>query len=276
MDRAPGLTQLTLISSVALLITPPAAALIVTDVSAIGLTVLIVNAPDVSPAGIAIDTDKLVMPLCEVESLTIIPPVGAGPLSVTVPIEELPPTTELGDTTSVFTEVILIPSVALFVTPLRLAEITALTLLVTGEVFTVNVAAVEPSGIETEGATVAAGLLLDKAISTPAGGAGALSVTVAVELDPPARLVGFRTRILRSGIILIVVEAVELVAEAVMVALLAAVTGYAVTVKVALVLPALTTTLLGTPAIDGSEDESETIIPPLGAGRSIVTFPRAV
>jgi hypothetical protein len=54
---------------------------------------------------------------------------------------------------------------------------------------TVNVAVAEPAGTVSVGGTVA-GLMADSWTIAPPDGAGALSVTVPVEDDPPATLVG--------------------------------------------------------------------------------------
>ena len=62
----------------------------------------------------------------------------------------------------------------------------------TARVVTVNVALVAPDGTVTLAGTVAtAVLLLDSETRAPLLGAGAFSVTLPVEGDPPLTLVGF-------------------------------------------------------------------------------------
>ncbi|SRR6266571_5760516 len=57
--------------------------------------VLTVNVALVAPASIVTLRDTLAGPLL-LESATCAPPVGAGPLNVTVPVEEFPPATLVG------------------------------------------------------------------------------------------------------------------------------------------------------------------------------------
>ena len=87
----------------------------------------------------------------------LVPPEGAAPVRVTVPVEELPPTTvvgfneipcsaELGDTVRA----------AVLVTPLRTALIVALTALDTAVVVTVNVPVKLPAATVTLAGTAAA------------------------------------------------------------------------------------------------------------------------
>ena len=83
-------------------------------------------------------------------------------------------------------------STALLVTPLHepemLAEVENTTMLV----LTVNVALVEPAGMVTLEATVAADvLLLDSDTGAPPAGAGPFRVTVPTEELPPMTLDGF-------------------------------------------------------------------------------------
>jgi hypothetical protein len=62
----------------------------------------------------------------------------------------------------------------------------------TARVVTVNVALVAPAGTVTLAGTVAtAVLLLERETRAPPPGAGAFSVTLPVEGDPPLTLVGF-------------------------------------------------------------------------------------
>jgi hypothetical protein len=64
---------------------------------------------------------------------------------------------------------------------------------ITPDVLTVNVALVAPAGTVTLEGTLAAPLLLERAIFAPPAGAGPLKVTVPVEdCAPPITLVGFR------------------------------------------------------------------------------------
>src|SRR5467141_309539 len=67
----------------------------VTGVDAATALVLIVKVAVVLAAGTVTVEGTLAAPLL-LESITCAPPVGAGPLNVTVPVEEFPPVTLVG------------------------------------------------------------------------------------------------------------------------------------------------------------------------------------
>src|SRR5207302_5489229 len=82
--------------SEAVLVTPAYDAEMVTGVDAVTALVLTVNVALLAPAAIVTLADTLAAPLL-LESSTCAPPVSAGPLSVTVPVEDCaPPVTLVG------------------------------------------------------------------------------------------------------------------------------------------------------------------------------------
>jgi len=128
-------------------------------------------------------------------SVTVAPPVGAAPLSVTVPCEPLPPTTLVGFSVS-DTEIIGVAGVTFRTAdaeePPKLAEIVELAAAVMLLVVIANVAVVAPTGtITLAGTCPAVVLLLLNVTIAPPVGAAPLSVTVPCELLPPTTLVGF-------------------------------------------------------------------------------------
>ena len=142
------------------------------------------------PAGIVTDpgTDATVAAL--LESRTTVPPFGAIPVRVTIPVDEFPPTTEVGLTLTESTPIGFIVSAAETVTVLKLAEIFADVRLVTGLVNTVKVPELCPAGTEMVAGTFAAFWSLAKLTTTPPGPAGPLKNTVPVEGDAPATVDG--------------------------------------------------------------------------------------
>jgi len=103
----------------------------------------------------------------EDDRLTLIPPVGAGPLMFTVPVELAPPTTVVGFNDSAVAvgarTVILACAV-----PFKVAVMMAVVSVATAEVVMVKVAEVAPLGTLTEAGTEAAeGLELDKSTVSP-------------------------------------------------------------------------------------------------------------
>src|SRR5882724_86275 len=69
----------------------------VTAVDAVTALVLTVKVVLVAPAGTIALEGTLAAPVLLLESATCAPPAGAGPLSVTVPVEDcIPPTTLVG------------------------------------------------------------------------------------------------------------------------------------------------------------------------------------
>jgi hypothetical protein len=131
-------------------------------------------------------------------SVTSIPPAGAVPFNVTVPVEvwpDTPPTMEAGlrDTLATAVAKGVTVRVALWL-PLSVVVIKAVACETTESLVTVKVAVVAPAATVTFAATVAAAvLLLDSATAIPPVGAGPFRVTVPVEfLDPPVTDVGFR------------------------------------------------------------------------------------
>jgi len=86
----------------AALITPPKDAEIVTAVDLVTALVPTANVALVAPAGTGTLVSTLATALLLLESGA--PPAGAGPLNVTVPVEELPPVTLVGLSASEETE----------------------------------------------------------------------------------------------------------------------------------------------------------------------------
>ena len=154
-------------------------------------TELIVKFAVVAPAGIvAVAGTAAALALLE-ESDTANPPVGAGPLIVTVPVAFVPDITDPGAIDSALRIGGETKSVAVLVAELSVAVITAVAVDNTGDVVTVTVAEVDPPGTVTDAGTVAAAVLLElKATASPPVGAGLLIATVAVEETPPTTVVG--------------------------------------------------------------------------------------
>jgi hypothetical protein len=81
---------------------------------------------------------------------------------------------------------------AVFVVPLKVAEMVTVVSALGLCVLTVKVALVEPAATVTLDGTVATVLLLEVVTTAPPAGAAALSVTVPVEELPPLTLLGLR------------------------------------------------------------------------------------
>jgi hypothetical protein len=185
--RASGLTV-----SVAVLELVPIEAVIVAVVEDDTAVVAIVKFTDVSPADKNMPLDTNTLELLE-ERLTIVPPAGAGPLRVTVPVDDVPPTTEVGDTeklSTVGTTTGLTVSVDAADVDPDTAVMETFVVVVTTLVVTVKDALVDPEGTTTDAGTAAEGSLLNRSTRLPPDGAGALRVTVPVDDTPPMTDVG--------------------------------------------------------------------------------------
>jgi hypothetical protein len=151
--------------------------------------VVMVNVAEVAPAATVTLDGTTALELLEVK-LTTSPPVGAGPLKVNVPVDELPPWSEVGERVNpvrpggvmvrvVFTDVE--PSVAVMVAVADVA---------TTEVVIVNVPVEAPAAMVTVDGTTALELLEVKFTTVPPAGAALFKVTVPVEGVPPSTDVG--------------------------------------------------------------------------------------
>jgi hypothetical protein len=170
----------------------------VTFVGAVTMLVFAVKDALVFPNGMVTLAGTAATPGLLLERETRAPPLGAGPLSVTAPEEEDPPTTGLGLKES---EVRVGPpgggwgvtvSEAVCVEAELEAEIVTVVEFAEVMVDTGNTAIVDPAAMLTLGGTVATDvLLLDKEKTAPPLGAGALRMISPVEVFPPFTLVGF-------------------------------------------------------------------------------------
>jgi len=208
--------------------------------------------------------------LCKV---TEIPPVGAAPVSVTVPVELLPPTTDVGVLVSVDNVGALTVSVVVRATPYVPVIVTEV-FTPTGVVVIVKVADRAPAAIVTLAGTCAADVLLLLNVTTaPAVGAAPLRVTVPVELLPPTTEVGDRVTEDKDAAVTVSVAFVLIPRVAVTTEVVVEATPNVVTVKVADVLPADTVTLAGTLAAAVLLLVRLTETPPTGAAPVRVTVP---
>lgn len=133
------------------------------------------------------------------DRVTAVPPVGAGPLRVTVPCDGFPPITEAGDkVTLVGTAGLIVNFAEAEVDPI-VAVIVATVTFDTGTELTVNEARVDPAGTETLEGRDAATLLDAKLTTSPPVGAGPFNVIVPIEEVPPTTKVGANVKPFGTG-----------------------------------------------------------------------------
>jgi hypothetical protein len=168
---------------------------------AVTVLVAAVKLPVVAPAA-TVTLAGAVAAALELVRVTTTPPVGAALDSVTVPVDEAPPTTVVGLNVSAVTVVDgarVTPSAAKSVAPPRVAESCAV-VLSTANVVAVNDALVAPAGTVTVAGTLTApGRELLRLTATPPAGAPLPRVTVPVADVPPGTLVGLTEKAVSVG-----------------------------------------------------------------------------
>jgi hypothetical protein len=127
--------------------------------------------------------------------VTLSPAGGAGPVSVTVPVELFPPRTSVGDSDSDLTVGAVTLSVVVAFDALSEAVSVAVAFAATETVLTLAVADLLPASTLTDFGIDAAGFELASVTSTPPAGATLESVTVALAGVPPITLVGVTVRL---------------------------------------------------------------------------------
>src|SRR3989441_4149002 len=152
----------------------------VAEVDAATALVVTVNVTLVAPTG-TVTLAGTVAAVLSLDSVTCAPPAGAGPFSVTVPVEFPPPVTVVGFSASERRAAGFTVRVAGRGTPLQEAAMVDEVDAATALVVTVNVTLVAPTGTVTLAGTVAAELLLDSVTCAPPAGAGPPRGTVPVE-----------------------------------------------------------------------------------------------
>jgi hypothetical protein len=271
-DRLTRLAGLT--SSVVVFVVLPWVAEIVAEVVLDTAVVVTLNVAEVAPAATVTLAGTEALALFE-ERLTTKPPEGAALNRVTVPVDEVPPTTEFGDTDTPLRPAGLTDKDAVLTVLPCVAEIVTLVEVETEVVATVKVADVAPATTVTLDGTLAVELLEARPMTAPPAGAALYNVTVPVAEVPPSTDVGETDTPLKpSGLTASVAVLVDPFSVAEIVALLEVVTEVVVIVKVAEFAEPATVTLEGTVALELPE-ERLTTIPAGGAALESVTVPIA-
>jgi hypothetical protein len=241
---------------------------IVTEAVVLTATVSIVKPADVAPCDIA--TESGVVTLAdEPASVTTAPPLGAGPFIVAVQKVDAPDAT----LTRLHTKDVSVGSggdsviITLRDAPFSVAVTVRVTLLVTALAITVKLPVVDPAGTAADPGVVRYDPLSVSPTVTPPDGVARLNVTVHVEFAAPLSVVGLHTKDVSVGsggdsVIVTLRDAPLNVAITVLVRALG--TSIAVTIKFAVLDPAVTTTDPGVVRYDPLS-VSSTVTPPEGA-----------
>jgi len=258
----------------ALLVTPEYAADTAPVALAVTPEVVTANVALVAPAGITTLAGTTAAGLVS-ERVIVAPPGGARPVRVTVAVELLPPTTEVGFRVKVDSAAGFTVSTAVF-TPFRVAEMLTGVVAETPLVVTVNVPVVAPAAIVMAAGVLAAAVLLeDRATDIPPVGADAFKVTVAVLLAPETTVVGVNTKVETTMGLIVSTADLTPLSVAVIVAAVLIDTSDVVTLNVPVVAPAANVIEAGTVAA-GLSDANGTVSPPAGAGKLKVRVPTLV
>jgi hypothetical protein len=176
------------------LVTPAQDADIVTTVLCCVGSVVTVIVAFVAPAGTTTFAGGTAREGFELVTATVVPPPGAGAVSVTVARNDTPPRTVFRLSVNFESEGAaagVTVNTEVLVVPLYAAEIVAEVVDVTADVAIANVAALAPCATATAEGTAMALLSLDTETLAPPVGAGAVSVTVPFAGWPPTTTVGF-------------------------------------------------------------------------------------
>lgn len=254
-------------------VVPPAVAEIVTGVTAETVSAVTLKVFDVALAATTTLAGTVAPAVFELWRATVSPPVGAGPFSVTVPVEELPPTTldglsaiEAGAGARTVRD-------ADRVTPEYVPEILNVAVEAAAFVVTVNGAEIAPAAIVTLDGTVAEVFALESVTVAPPPGAGPDSLAVPVTGVMPTTLAGERLTVSSADAAVTVSAAVRASPRysAVIVTGVAPATLEVVIEKLADVAPAGTKTLAGAEEEPASSIERAMTAPAGGAGPESVT-----
>jgi hypothetical protein len=170
-------------------------AVIVTGVFASTGTVVAANVAVVAPAATVTEAGTWATAVLLEVRVTTAPPVGAGLSSVTVPVEDSPPSIAAGARPTEVRTGACTVRVAVRLTLLKRAVIVTDAFESTATDVAVKVAVVAPAATVTDAGTWAAAVLLElRETTAPPVGAGPLRVTVPVEGLPPTTEVGARPR----------------------------------------------------------------------------------
>jgi hypothetical protein len=130
-----------------------------------------VKVPEVEPAATVTLAGTVATEVLLLARVTDVPPVGAGPPRVTVPVAVPLEAMEFGDTVSAVSAAGLTVRFVLTVVEPRVAEICAVVAVPTAVVETVKVPVLEPAATVTDAGTVAAAFPLARVTVVPPVGA---------------------------------------------------------------------------------------------------------
>ena len=178
----------------------PYCAEIVATVSTATGKLRIVNVALVAPLAMVTVAGGTATPALLLLSRMTAPPLGAGPFSESVPVDEVPPRTELGFRDSVLRLAAITVSDPVWLLAPYVADTLTDVSAETGMLVTRNVAVVAFAPMVTlDGIVIAKPLLLVSVSKAPPCGAGAFRVIVPVDALPPSSDEGLKTMLLTSG-----------------------------------------------------------------------------